>query len=134
MTTHFYQGSCLCGAVRYEVKGPLREVIGCHCSQCRKQTGHFMAATAASHANFSLLEDRGLGWYEASATAKRGFCRICGSTLFWQGNGRDYIAIAAGSVDGPTGLKVAGHIFCADKGDYYEIVDGEYQRSQWLAD
>jgi hypothetical protein len=134
MTTNVHRGSCLCGAVRYEVDGPLREVIGCHCSQCRKQTGHFMAATAASHANFRLLEDGGLGWYEASATAKRGFCRICGSTLFWQGNGRNYIAIAAGSVDGPTGLKVAGHIFCADKGDYYEIGDGEYQRPQWLAD
>ena len=134
MTPHVHQGSCLCGAVRYEVEGPLREVIGCHCSQCRKQTGHFMAATAASHANFRLLEDKGLEWYEASATAKRGFCRICGSTLFWQGNGRNYIAIAAGSVDGPTGLKVAGHIFCADKGDYYEIVDGEYQRPQWLVD
>ena len=134
MSTRIHQGSCLCGAVRYQVDGPLREVVGCHCSQCRKQTGHFMAATAASHAHFRLLEDRGLEWYEASPTAKRGFCRICGSTLFWQGNGRNYIAIAAGSVDGPTGLKVAGHIFCADKGDYYEIVDGEYQRSQWLSD
>ena len=130
MTNEIHRGSCLCGAVRYEVGGPLREVIGCHCTQCRKQTGHYMAATAAKLAHFRLLADSGLAWYEASPTAKRGFCRVCGSTLFWQGHGRDYIAIAAGSVDGPTGLKVAGHIFCADKGDYYEIADGDYLRPQ----
>ena len=128
--TEIHKGSCLCGAVRYEVGGPLREVIGCHCTQCRKQTGHFMAATAASLAHFRLLADSGLAWYQASLMAKRGFCRICGSTLFWQGHGRDYIAIAAGSVDGSTGLRLAGHIFCADKGDYYEIADGDYRRPQ----
>ena len=39
-------GGCLCGAVRYQVRGPLRSVVMCHCSQCRRQTGHVMAATA----------------------------------------------------------------------------------------
>ncbi|HEY7749127.1 MAG TPA: GFA family protein [Aestuariivirgaceae bacterium] len=125
--TELHEGSCLCGAVRYEVKGPLREVVGCHCTQCRKQTGHFMAATAAKLAHFKVSKDAGLRWYKSSDRAKRGFCQICGSTLFWQGTGRDYIAIAAGTLDGATGITIAGHIFCADKGDYYEILDGEYQ-------
>ncbi len=119
----------MCGAVRYEVKGPLREVIGCHCTQCRKQTGHYMAATAADLKRFRIIKDEGLRWYRSSETAERGFCQICGSTLFWQGAGRDYVAIAAGTLDGETGLSIAGHIFCADKGDYYEITDGEYQRA-----
>jgi hypothetical protein len=130
MSGELHRGSCLCGAVRYEVRGPLRSVIGCHCTQCRKQTGHYMAATAAKHEHFKIIKDEGLHWYSSSDTAERGFCRVCGSTMFWQGKGRDYVAIAAGSVDGETGLSVAGHIFCGDKGDYYEIKDGEFQRAR----
>jgi hypothetical protein len=129
MSEERHSGSCLCGAVAYEVEGPLREVIGCHCTQCRKQTGHYMAATAAKLDKFRIVKDEGLRWYRSSDMAERGFCQICGSTLFWQGKGRDYVAIAAGTVDGDTGLRIAGHIFCADKGDYYEIMDGNYQRS-----
>ena len=129
MSEERHTGSCLCGAVAYEVEGPLREVIGCHCTQCRKQTGHYMAATAAKLAKFRIVKDEGLRWYRSSDIAERGFCQICGSTLFWQGKGRDYVAIAAGSVDGETGQRIAFHIFCADKGDYYEITDGHYQRA-----
>lgn len=130
MSGELHRGSCLCGAVRYEVRGPLRSVIGCHCTQCRKQTGHYMAATAAKHEHFKIIKDEALRWYRSSDTVERGFCRVCGSTMFWQGKGRDYVAIAAGSVDGETGLSVAGHIFCGDKGDYYEIKDGEFQRAR----
>jgi len=128
-----HRGSCLCGGVVYEVEGPLRDVIDCHCSQCRKQTGHFMAATAAKHTDFRMVKGDTLQWYRSSPTAERAFCSVCGSTLFWQGKGRDYIAIAAGTLDGPTGLRTEGHIFCADKGDYYEIQCGDYQRPQSLA-
>jgi hypothetical protein len=127
-----HRGSCLCGLVAYEVDGPLRNVIGCHCTQCRKTTGHFLAATAAKLTDFRLVREEGLAWYRSSDTARRAFCRNCGSTLFWQADGRDYIAIAAGSLDGDTGLRLEGHIFCADKGDYYEPLDGEYRRARWL--
>jgi hypothetical protein len=129
MSAEHHTGSCLCGGVAYEVEGPLREVIGCHCTQCRKQTGHYMAATAAKLGKFRIIRDKGLRWYRSSDMAERGFCQICGSTLFWQGKGRDYVAIAAGTVDGETGQRIAGHIFCADKGDYYDIADGDYQRA-----
>ena len=122
-------GSCLCGAVKYEVKGPLRDVIACHCEQCRKQTGNYMSATAAKDGDLRLLENRGLKWFRSSATAKRGFCGECGSVLFWKGDGRDYTAIAAGSLDGKTGLALEGHIFCDNAGDYYEIASGAYRRS-----
>jgi hypothetical protein len=127
MSDEIHSGSCLCGAVRYEVSGRLRPVIGCHCTQCRKQTGHYMAATAAKLGNFKVTKDEGLRWFRSSERAERAFCQICGSTLFWQGKGRDYVAIAAGTLDGVTGLHIAGHIFCADKGDYYEIPEGERQ-------
>jgi hypothetical protein len=86
-------------------------------------TGHVLASTAARHADLRLLAEGGLGWYASSAGARRGFCSRCGSTLFWQGAGRDYLSIAAGTLDDSSGLQVACHIFTADKGGYYEITD-----------
>jgi hypothetical protein len=124
-------GSCLCGAVRYEVTGPLRPVIVCHCTQCRKQTGSFMHATAAGNADLSIVENRGLKWYRTSATASRGFCAECGSVLFWKADGAEHTTFTAGSLDGETGLAIDGHIFCDDAGDYYEIAGGNYRSRQW---
>jgi hypothetical protein len=122
-------GGCLCGAVRYEVLGTLRPVVMCHCSQCRRVTGHVMAATAARRKDFELLSDAALSWYQSSPEARRGFCARCGSTLFWEAVGRDYLSIAAGTLDDASGLSIACHIFVADKGDYYRIDDGAPQIS-----
>lgn len=124
-------GSCLCGAVRFRTRGTLREVVACHCSQCRKQTGLYYAATNVSLDAFELDGEDNLTWYVASPYAKRGFCRTCGSALFWKAEGADHISIMAGSFDGQPGLKMAYHIFCADKGDFYEINDGlpQYRKS-----
>ena len=124
-------GSCLCGAVKYEVHGPLRPVIACHCEQCRKQTGTYMSATAAADGDLKVIEDRGLKWYRSSDTARRGFCGECGSVLFWKGDGRNYTAIAAGSIYGPTGAPLEGHIFCESAGDYYVIAGGAYRLDRW---
>jgi hypothetical protein len=124
-------GSCLCGGVTFEVLGPLRPIVGCHCNQCRKQTGHYGAFTASEDVDLVLKSITSLAWHSASDTAKRGFCKSCGSLLFWKGEGRTYTSIAAGSIDGATGLTIEGHIYCADKGDYYEILDGTYQKAQW---
>ena len=131
MTNALFRGSCLCGTCAYEVHGPLRNVIACHCTQCRKQTGHYLAASSAQLANFKLLKADALRWYRASPQARRGFCSHCGSTLFWQADGREEISIAAGSLDGPTGLTIEGHISCADRGDYYTIPNEGYQLQQW---
>lgn len=120
-------GGCLCGAVSYEVTGPLRPVVACHCRQCRKTSGHHVAATSAARDHVRIKGD--VRWYASSESAKRGFCPICGSNLFWDGPG-SHLSIFAGTLDGPTGLRVAGHIFCADKGDYYEIADALPQIDQ----
>ena len=121
-STNQKTGSCLCGAVRYEVSGPLTDVHICHCGQCRRQSGHCVAATEAQRSDFLLTEERGLKWYRSSDYARRGFCAECGSALFWD-NGGDEVGINAGSLDAPTGLKTTKHIFVEDKGDYYEIAD-----------
>ena len=124
VTDDVHNGGCLCGAVRYKVLGPLADVTACHCCQCRRQSGHYYATTGVSRQDLTLVEERGLKWYRASETAQRGFCGECGSTLFWESDAGDATAILAGSLDAPTGLKLARHIFVADKGDYYEITDG----------
>src|SRR5258705_7980474 len=117
-------GGCLCGAVRYSVHGALRPVVMCHCTQCRRMTGHFMAATAARRAEFRLLSEGELKWYAASNEARRGFCGRCGSTLFWEAVGRDYISIAAGGPDDSRGLTVACPIFVSSKGCSYQNYPG----------
>jgi hypothetical protein len=116
-------GHCLCGSVRFRVLGPLRQPVACHCGQCRRQTGHFAANTAARRSDLCLDRDDGLRWFESSPGVHRGFCAHCGSTLFWDNRDRPYIGIAAGSLDAPTGLQLAAHIYTDDAGDYYAISD-----------
>ena len=117
------QGGCLCGAVRFRVTRPLREVINCHCGQCRRAHGNFAAYTAVDSDGLELLRHDGLKWYRSSDSAERGFCKQCGASLFWKPTSRDYVSISAGALDAPTGLRTAAHIFCDDAGDYYEIAD-----------
>ena len=121
MTVDGTSGGCLCGAVKYRVAGQLRPVVACHCTQCRKTSGHHVAATSAPRHRVTIQGP--VTWFAASDTARRGFCGTCGSHLFWDGPGEN-LALFAGGLDGATGLRLAGHIFCADKGDYYEIADG----------
>jgi len=113
-------GGCNCRAVTYRVTGPLRPVIACHCAQCRKTSGHHVAATSALREHVEITGE--LVWYASSDGARRGFCGTCGSNLFWDGPGEN-LSIFAGTLDHPTGLALAGHIYCADKGDYYDITD-----------
>lgn len=113
------EGGCLCGAVRFHLDPPLREVIACHCRQCRKTSGHFWAATSVPHDRFHLTEATGLRWFHSSTTARRGFCTSCGAALFWEPFGAGRISVAAGALDGPTGLTIASDWFLEDAGDYY---------------
>ena len=117
-------GGCLCGAVRYEIKGPLRDVINCHCSMCQRFLGGFGPHSKVLKENIIVTKTDGLTWYKTSDIARRGFCRECGSGLFWEPFNIDSTGIVAGSLDCPTGLKTLGHIFVAEKPDYYDITDG----------
>ncbi len=119
--TQTYSGSCLCGAVRYHASGPISDVVACHCTQCRKQSGHYYAATDIPDGALVIEGEENLTWYRSSEEAKRGFCKTCGSALFWKNQRDDFTAVLAGSLDGATGLRLAKHIYCADKGDYYDI-------------
>ncbi len=117
-------GGCLCGAVRYEINGPLRDVVNCHCSMCQRLHGTFGPHSKALKVNITITKSNGLAWYKTSDVARRGFCQQCGSSLFWEPFGLEATGIIAGSLDGPTGLKTMGHIFVGEKSDFYEITDG----------
>ena len=128
---HPVSGSCLCGKVHFEIKQLNRDVVVCHCKQCRKQTGHIVAATRVSDNDMELVGGEHLTWFDASTDAKRGFCKHCGSLLFWKRTGSDTTSVMAGSLDAPTGLQTISHIFTEFKGDYYDITDGlpQHKRS-----
>ncbi len=119
-------GRCLCGAVTYEVRGPLRDVILCHCVECRRWSGHLGAFSATHDEHLVIGETDALRWIdspESDLNARRGFCAECGSSLFWNSPTRDRISIAAGTLDRPTGLRIAGHIFTHQAGDWDVITD-----------
>jgi hypothetical protein len=124
-----HKGSCLCGAVRFEVAGELEPPDACHCSQCRRQSGHYWASTNVMREALTVTGGDHLTWYRSSERVRRGFCAACGSVLFWDPIGRPVVAIAMGAFDPPTGTRLEKHIFVADKGDYYEIADGLPQES-----
>jgi len=120
-------GGCLCGAVRYEVNGELRDVIVCHCVECRRYHGTSGAYTAVAREGLELEDPQArLRWFPGPNSAthgERGFCATCGSSLFWHAPGRAAISIAAGTLDGVTGLRTASHIWDEQRADW-EADDG----------
>ncbi|MEM7279132.1 MAG: GFA family protein [Pseudomonadota bacterium] len=123
-------GGCLCGQVRFKLHGKRREVVYCHCEQCRKISGHFVAATAVAPDDLDWENERGLRWFASSEDAERGFCQHCGSSLFWRPKHGGHISVMAGSIDGETGLKASEHIYLDSAGDYYELGDQLPQHRQ----
>jgi hypothetical protein len=113
------------------VTGALRNVVACHCSQCRRTSGHHVAATSVKSSDLHLDAAQTLTWYRSSATAERGFCRTCGGNLFWREVAGDMTSIMAGTLDGPTGLTIEKHIFVGEKPDYYSIDDDVPHLKEW---
>lgn len=116
-----HSGRCLCGAVTYRAEG-LRDIWFCHCRQCRKVSGHFLAASRTEKA--ALTATGAIRWSPHSGTSELGRCTACGSPLFWRQPASPTISVVAGSLDDTQGIETRGHIFVAEKGDYYTIDDG----------
>lgn len=125
-----HKGSCLCGAVSFTVEGDLPPPTACHCTKCRKHTGHYEAGTDVPRAALTVTGGEHVTWFHSSEKVRRGFCAICGSSLFFDPPHLDWISVMMGAFDTPTEVKIALHIFVADKGDYYDIADGVKQNLQ----
>jgi len=121
-------GGCLCGAVRYEILKEPYGAVNCHCSKCRRFHGNFAAYAGMPIDDLDIVEERTLKWFRSltdeTENVYRGFCSQCGSSLFWHPRGEDRIAVSLGSLDEPTNLKIMGHAWVSQKGDFYEICDG----------
>ena len=120
-------GGCLCGAIKYRIRGELRGIVNCHCSKCRRFHGNFGAYTSVAFEAFEIVDGRGLKWFRSTTdetpNVYRGFCAECGSSLFWHPRDQKTISVAAGSLDEPTGLNTIGHVWTSQISDYYEILD-----------
>jgi hypothetical protein len=123
------KGSCSCGRIKFEVNGHIPNPDACHCTQCRKHSGHFFVSTDISRAHVTIVGEENITWYYRGDKARRGFCCHCGSPLFWDPLHRDWIGIAMGAFDDPTSAEVKMHIFTSEKGDYYQIPQGAPQYS-----
>jgi hypothetical protein len=127
-----HTGGCLCGGVRYRIRGALRGVIASPLrAVLQDQRSFHRHDQRASFRQHRATAADGLVWYRSSDTAERGFCGRCGGNVFWKQFGRDDISITAGTLDTPTNLSIETHIFVADKSDYYTLNDDAPKRQQW---
>jgi hypothetical protein len=115
------QGTCGCGAVQFTVQPPLSDVVWCHCSKCQRFHGGPGAYTTVPRAAMSFTKREGMAWWDASPTVQRGFCKLCGSSLLYSDSNESTVAICAGALISPTGLKSVSHIFVGSKPDWYEV-------------
>lgn len=118
------KGQCLCGNVRVEIRGPVSPANACHCTACRRVSGHFEASLDVARDQVQVTGQEHVTWYASSAKVRRGFCGTCGANMFWDPIHHNWTAVALGCLEAPTGITLAKHIFVGEKGDYYEIADG----------
>ncbi len=126
-------GSCLCGGVRYEVRGTLHGALNCHCSMCRKAHGAAFRSRAGVRAtDFRWTQGEDLiTWYETSRGTHRGFCRVCGTKLLSRFDfDREWYGLPLGALDADPGVKPRCHVFVAYKAPWVEITDGLPQHAE----
>ncbi len=126
-------GQCLCGDIKFRLDGAVHRTAACHCKQCQRWAGHYWPSCSVSEDHLVLTQGSlSLTWYESSDKAERGFCIICGSSLFWRllKNPEGWVAIALGALDTPTGLHEGEHIYTESAGDYYAVPQKTHEKSE----
>ena len=121
------RGSCLCGSVRYEVRGLLELASHCHCSMCRKAHGAAFGSYArVQRSEFVLLSGADdIASYQSSPEVTRTFCRRCGSTLqFIRATRPNTFSLALGTLDDDPGVRPSMHIYIETKVPWLDINDG----------
>ena len=134
MSQESCRGGCLCGAVTFTASGAMMTPNACHCAMCRRWHGALGVYTSAPRERVVVSGAEHVAWYQSSPGIERGFCRRCGSKLFWRKDDRSDLDLVMGCLDAPTGLKIAKHIWVAFKGDYYDITDDLPQYAHSAAD
>ena len=120
------QGSCHCGAVKYEVHGRLLRFVNCHCPDCRKFTGSAFAAVIVTESKgFTVTSgEANVAAFDSSPGKHRCFCRTCGCHVFARVDARpEIVLIRAGTLDDDPGMKPQMHIWVKAKAPWHEITD-----------
>lgn len=128
-----HKGSCLCGAVAYEIDGPAGPTVYCHCSRCRKGSGSsFATVTLAQAKDFRWTKGEALvKRYSTAAGVHRIFCTECGSPLMSvRDNQPELVRLRAGSLDTPLEAPPGAHIFVGSKAAWIAIHDDLPQHAE----
>ncbi|MDD0973003.1 GFA family protein [Pseudomonas fontis] len=124
--TSLFKGSCLCGAVAYELRSTPKAVSHCHCRQCQKSNGAAFASFASvPRADLQITQGTDtLKGYASSPTVLRQFCGQCGASLFWsrtEGDYSDWVSIALSSLDDPFVPAKQKHLHVQSKATWCEM-------------
>jgi hypothetical protein len=133
MSFDILTGSCLCGAVRYEVTAPIPSICHCHCKMCQKAHGAAFGTYApVPRSGFHITNGSSeVRTYQSSPTARRAFCSGCGSLLFWDNETEfpDELFLAVATLDSAISPPAQRHIHVSSKASWYEIED-EWPQSE----
>lgn len=116
------RGKCLCGDVHFKASGEVKRVSACYCSLCQKQNGGGAFYGVELQGKLVIEDGGSLVWYDSSEKAKRGFCALCGSSLFWVSNDDpSYFDVSLGVLVDRSDLTLSAHIFVDNCPPYISI-------------
>ncbi|MBY0423352.1 MAG: GFA family protein [Parvularculaceae bacterium] len=118
-------GQCLCGAVTFTATFAGGDVGVCHCGMCRRwAAGPFFGVTAD---RLDMVKDAALGVFVSSDWAERGFCKACGSPLFWRMRDKSMTVVSVNALDAAGPCKLDHEVFIDEKPAYYSFKEGAHQ-------
>ncbi len=124
MPENIKTGSCLCNSVGYKANVQSMNAHVCHCGICRKNLGGSPTITVnCSYDSLRIENDANLEWYKSSEWAERGFCKLCGTSLFSRAPKHQYLGVSVGTLNDQSDIKITEHIFIDMKPDYYDFKD-----------
>jgi hypothetical protein len=120
-------GSCLCGKITYEITGELTDVLNCLCSMCRKlHASAFRTRAKVRTRDWTTRSGESLlTFYESSPGEHKGFCSVCGSSLYTKFDANpEVLGFPLGTLDTDPQVKATRHVFVGSKAPWFDITDG----------
>ncbi len=130
------RGSCLCGAVAFEIEGKVSPMQTCHCSRCRKTSGSaFSTALLTAAGSFRWVQGAGeIAVFQLASGFRHAFCRTCGSPMPAPEPTGKVVALPAGCLDDDPGTRLFRHTFVGSRAPWFEITDTLTQFETWAAE
>lgn len=116
-------GHCLCGAIRFAVRPKHDTMDVCHCGCCRRWSGGAWMTVECEPASLKIADEAELSVYGSSEHAERGFCRSCGTSLFWRMRDGSLLTISAQAFDRPESFAFTSEIFIDNKPGNYAFAN-----------